>query len=263
MQQKFSLAAIDAGALLQAIYLFNELGRTRFLRRYRYSRASKYYLLHQQRFYDTKALVACGYEIATGRPIPAGKLHGGPQSTNLITRIARGHPSFERSEVFEDTLGELRHLAGEFDSLPSPLPEVGKLGFSRWIRFSEIKKLHTGSLPGVYLVAESSQVPVRMAVLDPRIIYVGETVSQDLSKRLSQMRRALNGKSAHSGGTTLRAKGYRNRDLWLSIRSFALRYGIKDAEADPVRSLEIRFLERVLLLEYARRNGRYPAGNRK
>jgi hypothetical protein len=258
-----NLSAIDADALLKAIDQFNTLGRARFLRKYDISRSSKFYLFHGERLYDTKALVASAYYHGTGRRLPRHRFGGGPQTTNVIRRVIQQDPEFHGSKVFEDTFGELRNLSAEYDRLSKPYPDVQKLGFSKWIALSNFDRLNTGALPGIYVVADSERQPTNLRLLDPSIVYVGETVLRTLSKRLYELNRSLGGNSAHSGGDTLLEKEYRANRLWLSIRSFPLRYGMPDELADPLRSSLIRFLERMLLLEYVLKNGRYPAGNSK
>jgi hypothetical protein len=71
--------------------------------------------------------------------------------------------------------------------------------------------------------------------VDSRVVYIGETVEQKLDQRLYQLRRSIRGKAGHSGGTTLRAKGYHRKRLWLAIRSFPLGYGLDDAFAQSFR----------------------------
>jgi len=54
----------------KAIEEFNELGVTKFFKRYDSSRSSKFYLMFRDRLYDTKALVSAAY--TRGNPL------GGP-----------------------------------------------------------------------------------------------------------------------------------------------------------------------------------------
>jgi hypothetical protein len=139
-----------------------------------------------------------------------------------------------------------------------------ELGFSKWIPLAKCADLKTGWLPGVYVIAHSSAEPHKMPIVDKRVIYIGETVDQDLRTRLRQLRRSLtDGKDGHSGGLTLHAKGYHHKRLWLAIRSFPLGYGLDDALAGSFRSAQIRHLERALLYEYVRTVQGYPAGNSK
>ncbi len=56
------LAVVDVQAMRTAIAEFNELGREQFLKRYGLFRSSKFYLIFNQRIYDTKVLVAAAYQ---------------------------------------------------------------------------------------------------------------------------------------------------------------------------------------------------------
>jgi hypothetical protein len=165
--------------------------------------------------------------------------------------------------VFEDTFGELRNLSSEYDRLPRASTDIRKLGFSKWILLAEFKNLHTSWLPGVYVIADCRRPPAGMSIVDSCVVYIGETVHQNLHKRLSQLNRAICGKGGSPGGTTLRKKNYPRKKLWLSVRSFPLGYGLKTDYANALRSSQIRSLERTLLHEYVCKNQRYPDGNSK
>ena len=69
-QTPVTLSEIDEIALLQAIDEFNDQKRAKFLKKYDFSRSSKFYLIHEQRLYDTKALVSAAYRHATGKRRP-------------------------------------------------------------------------------------------------------------------------------------------------------------------------------------------------
>lgn len=257
------LTAIDAAALLAAIGEFNRLGRTKFLAAYGFSRSSKFYAFHQDRLYDTKALVAAAFRHAMGKRIGNHQFSGGAQTTKVLVRIKKQDLRFRRLKVFEDSLGELRNLSGEYDRIPRAFNKVKELGFSKWIPLARFRQLNTGELPGVYVVAASRSQPFRISIVDPCVVYVGETVGQSLHKRLYQLGRSLRGKLAHSGGLTLGKKGFKGKSLWLAIRSFPLAYGMTNDVAEALRSSQIRSLERTILHEYVLKNERYPAGNSK
>jgi len=255
------LAVIDAQAMKKAIAEFNERGRAQFLKRYGLLRSSKFYLIFGQRLYDTKALVAAAYRYATGKWLRYTKFSGGPQTQSVFRRLAQQDSNFEW--VFEDTLCELRNLSTEYDRIPRAWTKVSELGFSKWIPLSKFAALNTGWLPGIYVIASSSQRPKGISIIDKRVVYIGETVDQNLHRRLYQLQRSLEGGTGHSGGVTLRVKGYHRKRLWLAIRSFPLGYGLDDAFAESFRAAQIRHLERTLLYEYVRTVHVYPPGNTK
>jgi hypothetical protein len=257
------LSEVDASALLAAIQEFNDLGRDKFLKKYGFSRSSKFYLIHEQRIYDTKALVGAAYRHATGRKLTYDKFAGGAQTKAVLEGIMKQEVRFSRSKLFEDTLGELSNLSGEFDRLPRAQSDLRKLGFSNWISLRQYKELNTRWLSGVYVIADCASRPARMSIVDRRVVYIGETVDQNLHKRLYQFNCSLNGRGGHAGGDTLKKKGLSRHKLWLSIRSFPLRYGPKDKFACSFRSSQIRLLERILLHEYVCANRTYPQGNSK
>ena len=255
------LRVIGAEAMREAIGDFNELGRIKFLKKYGFSRSSKFYLMYEERLYDSKALVAAAYRHATGRRLSNTAFGGGAQTEAVYRRLSQDEPEFKN--VFEDEFGELRNLSTEYDRIPEGYTDLRRLGFSKWIPNQSYNVLKTGRLPGVYVIAKPGAQPGKMAVNDARIVYVGETVEQDLSTRLGQFNRTLGGSEGHAGGKTLRKNGFKPEGLWIAVRSFTLGYGLDQSHAEALRSAQIRYLERSLLLAYVRSNKRYPAGNSK
>jgi hypothetical protein len=255
------LAVIDARAMQKAIAEFNSKGRIQFLKRYGFSRSSKHYLIFGKRLYDTKALVAAAYRHATGKALRHTKFSGGPQTQAVFRRLAEQDSDLGR--LFEDRFGELSNLSAAYDRVPRSWTDLRELGFSKWIPLVEYRNLHTGWLPGIYVIAHSIRRPLQMSIIDKRVVYIGETVDQSLSQRLYQLHCSMGGRGGHSGGTTLRAKGYHRKRLWLSIRSFPLGYGLDDAFAKHLRSAQIRYLERTLLYQYVQAGHAYPPGNTK
>jgi len=69
----------DPNAIEQAINEFDELGRQAFLDKYGFDEAKTYYLLHEGRLYDSKAIVgvAHGYEHPEAGPLRASDFSGG------------------------------------------------------------------------------------------------------------------------------------------------------------------------------------------
>lgn len=160
-------------------------------------------------------------------------------------------------------MGELSYLTGEYDQLAEPYATIKKLGFSKWIPLKNRVELKTGFLPGVYIVGYNVQAMGRLNEFSEKVVYIGETVSQSISKRLYQFEHSLKGKSAHSGGYNLFEQGYRPESLSVSIRSFTLPSGVDPEKAKAQRSALIRFLERKLLYEYVTERGCFPIGNSK
>jgi hypothetical protein len=256
------LSVIDALAMRDAISEFNKQGRAKFLKRYGFSRSSKFYLIHGQRLYDVKALVAAAYRYATGKTLRHTEFSGGTQTQAVFRRLAKQDSSFIR--VFEDRFGELRNLSNEYDRIPRAWTDLRELGFSKWIPLGNYADLNTGWLPGVYVIANSGRQPHEIPIINNRVVYIGETVDQSLRQRLYQLHRSMiEGKTGHSGGLTLRAKNYHRKTLWLAIRSFPLGYGLEDAFAQSFRSAQVRHLERTLLYEYVHTVHAYPPGNTK
>jgi hypothetical protein len=75
------LAVIDARAMRAAIEEFKARGRVQFLKRYGFSRSSKFYFIFEQRLYDTKVLVAAAYRHATGKMLRHTQFGGGAQTS--------------------------------------------------------------------------------------------------------------------------------------------------------------------------------------
>jgi hypothetical protein len=142
----------------RAINEFNERGRVQFLKRYGFSRSSKFFLVYRQRLYDTKALVAAAYRHATGRMLRHNQFAGGAQTGSVFRRLLEQDPGF-RQNVFEDRLHELRNLSTEYDRIPRAKLNFRELGFSRWIPLAKYAALNTGWLPGVYVIAHSARRP--------------------------------------------------------------------------------------------------------
>jgi hypothetical protein len=256
------LSLINAKAMKEAIEEYDQSGREKFLKKYGFSRSSKFYFRYNERLYDVKALIGAAYRHATGEKLANNMFAGGAQSKAVFRRIGAGDACLSIGDLFEDSLGELANLSGEFDRLSNAQSDVRKLGFSKWIQFQSYNNLQTKWLPGVYVIADCASKPNKMKITDQAVVYIGETVEQNLGKRLYQLDCSLKGRPGSSGGTTLKMKGYKPRTLWLSVRSFPLGRG-KEKEARSLRSSQIRSLERRLLHEYVLANRAYPAGNSK
>lgn len=255
-------AIIQSPHLTAAIDEYKSLGREKILARYGFSRSSKYYLFADGRIFDTKVLVAAAYFAATGHRLTRSDFAGGAQTKSVIERLLRAQAPKRDWFWFEDKHRELANINGEFDRLPGVGLPIGKIGFSDWIPFSEYPNLGMTVLPGVYVLASLKDARLKISVTDERIVYVGETTTQTLRERLTQFRTsASTGKRAHSGGRKLCAIGTSLDSLHLAIRPFSLDCRLPDDFVQSVRSAQIKFLERMILNEYALAHGKFPIGN--
>lgn len=75
-------------SVLKAIQEFDQLGRDGFLARYGFGRAKSYYIFHNGRVYDSKAIagVASGFESATGTPLANTQFSGGEYQVAKLMR---------------------------------------------------------------------------------------------------------------------------------------------------------------------------------
>ena len=113
--------------------------------------------------------------------------------------------------------------------------------------------------PGVYLLARFPDGPPRKVnMLSEDIVYVGETVDQTLCARWYQFNRsAFQNKFGHSGGKTYRSIiGGSSRSLFVS--AFPVTY-----DSEIFNKAFIRYVERLLLYNFARQHGDFPKCNRK
>ena len=124
--------------------------------------------------------------------------------------------------------------------------------FSKWVHWSERHTLEDLLVnPGVYLLGQFSTKPSARPNLNQPLIYIGETCTQTLSKRLYQFNRsAFEDKFAHSGGKTFRRKYNITRvPSWLYV-------SVLSVPQDDISSNYIRFIERALIWEHVRRHKR-------
>ncbi|MFF6862951.1 HNH endonuclease [Streptomyces ardesiacus] len=71
--------AITRDAVLKAIAEYDELGRSQFLARYRFSEARSYLLLHEGREYDSKAIAGAAHKWEHGRALLPEEFSGGKE----------------------------------------------------------------------------------------------------------------------------------------------------------------------------------------
>ena len=69
----------DPGAVLQALKEFDQIGQEAFLHRYGFRRARTYFLEHNGKHYDSKAIagVAYGYQFPERGPLRWPEFNGG------------------------------------------------------------------------------------------------------------------------------------------------------------------------------------------
>ncbi|WP_137876349.1 hypothetical protein [Rhodococcus sp. Q] len=72
-----NLASITRNSVLKAIGEFDELGQSEFLRRRGYAEARNFRLVHEGRFYDSKAIAGVAHGYATGRFLDGSEFSGG------------------------------------------------------------------------------------------------------------------------------------------------------------------------------------------
>lgn len=198
---------------------------------------------------DTKPLVAAAYWHETGKALRHTAFSGGAQVEAVFRRLAQQDSDF--TQPFEDRLGELRNLSNEYDRIPRVWTDLRELGFSKWIPLAQYRDLKTGWLPDVHVIACADSQAVKISIVDKRLVYIGETVSQNIRTRLNQLKNSVEGKGDHSGGETLRGH-LSEAFLWdmgsttTSRRHFSLRKA---------------HLERTLLYEYVHAVQAYPDGN--
>lgn len=183
-----------------------------------------------------------------------------------------GVRSFKRHEKSSDAIPVGRQLMSTSLSASGP-SESGKrrhvmmvprqvsrlfdgLAFSRWVPWNDHEVIKDADSPGVYLLARfPTGVPRSANPLDPRVLYIGQTVAQTLSKRWYQFgRSAFERKPAHSGGWTFGDRIARTpRGLYVSAMPVRRK--------EPYSGARIRALEQALIWAYVGRHGRRPKCN--
>ncbi|WIM96449.1 HNH endonuclease [Actinoplanes oblitus] len=75
-----TLANLDASSVLAAIAEFDRLGREKFLRTTRFGPSRLYFLEHEGRLYDSKAIAGYAHGLSTGTPLAAAGFSGGEKT---------------------------------------------------------------------------------------------------------------------------------------------------------------------------------------
>lgn len=133
-----------------------------------------------------------------------------------------------------------------------------ELKFQRWALWRDRADIKGSVSPGVYLLAQiKNGVPKIVDPLYPEIVYVGETSGQTLRSRWNQFNRsAFEGKFGHSGGRNYREIIDSNSRL-LYVAALPVDF------EEPFSSTYIRYLERLVLVDFVFRHGRRPVCNLK
>ena len=139
-----------------------------------------------------------------------------------------------------------------------------KIEFGSWIEWGDRDSIENSKEPGVYALAKfATAQPSGVDPLDRRIIYFGETCTQNLQQRWKQFdNSAFKQKGGHSGGKTYRAKypGDAGSNLYVSAMPVPLG---KEIENEAIRESFIRYAERKLILDYTLRWKDRPKCNTK
>lgn len=137
--------------------------------------------------------------------------------------------------------------------------------FSRWLPWKGISGCDIMRHPGVYLFAELPDNTVPASVVDPGIVYIGETTRQTLLARFIQFEEAARTgcTNRHLGGEKyfVRTKGkliadscrLLPDDFYISVMPVSIE--------EPECSAYIRYTERAALWYFVRANKRYPSCN--
>lgn len=137
--------------------------------------------------------------------------------------------------------------------------------FSPWMPCRGLTACDFMKQPGVYLLAEICDDTTAPSVVDPRIVYIGETTKQTLLERLVQFEEAVRTgcDNRHSGGQKYftRTKGqllHNNErllpdDFRISVMATKL--------DEPGRSAYIRYTERAAIWYFVLANKHYPSCN--
>ena len=67
----------DPRAVEEALDEFDRIGRTEFLRKYRFGKARAYFILQDGKHYDSKAVLGAAHKFQFGRPLPHEEFSGG------------------------------------------------------------------------------------------------------------------------------------------------------------------------------------------
>jgi 5-methylcytosine-specific restriction protein A len=96
---------VTARDILTAIEEFDHLGRDGFLARYGFGEARSYFVVHNDRSYDSKAIVGAAHGVRTGRPLTPAEFSGGEATVARLLRalgftvVMLRNPPWHRDEI--------------------------------------------------------------------------------------------------------------------------------------------------------------------
>ncbi|MEV6031486.1 HNH endonuclease [Nonomuraea sp. NPDC052116] len=106
-----ALSDLDREMVVTAIKEYDQLGRSAFLEQYGYREARDYFLIHNGRRYDSKAIAGVAHRGVGGRPLRASEFSGGAATVGRILGqlgfLVTPHESISPAEVF---LEKIRNL---------------------------------------------------------------------------------------------------------------------------------------------------------
>ncbi|MFD9962615.1 YDG/SRA domain-containing protein [Amycolatopsis sp. NPDC058986] len=109
-----SLADIDRQHVLAAIAEYDELGRDEFLAKYGFGRSVRYVVVHEDKDYDSKALVGAAHGYATGQALRASEFSGGVQT--VVARLTEIGFEFRDLKAVPKKEAKMRY--GELPNVP-------------------------------------------------------------------------------------------------------------------------------------------------
>ena len=130
--------------------------------------------------------------------------------------------------------------------------------FSSWRPWADRNNLPGLDLPGVYMLAHRGGEPAGAAPLTTSVVYIGETCTRSLGKRLDEFARSAGtGRRGHSGGRAYHERfGAPRPELHVRVLAVTI--------ADPIlRSAWIRHRERLLIWRHALAHEGLPVCNLK
>ncbi|MFN3150451.1 hypothetical protein [Bremerella sp.] len=119
--------------------------------------------------------------------------------------------------------------------------------------------------PGVYLLAELRDADVSPSVVDPAIVYIGETTKQSLLERFIQFEEAARTgcTNRHGGGEKYSART-KGELIAKTCRLLPDNFFISVMPVrfeEPEQSAYVKYIERAAIWYFVQSNGRYPSCN--